>query len=83
MVLYLIYWYWLSSNPNAMELLKENSDKIDWEMLFKENSGKIDWVMLSSNPNGNSNAIENPDKINFPNLSSNPNTINILKEKSR
>ena len=33
-----IYWNWLSFNINAIELLKENKDKIDWDSL-------------SSNPN--------------------------------
>ena len=33
-----IEWSWLSMNPNAIELLKENTDKIDW-------------VRLSQNPN--------------------------------
>ena len=27
------YWYYLSANPNAIELLKDNQDKIDWSMF--------------------------------------------------
>ena len=30
-----IDWYWLSLNPNAIELLKENQDKIDWYYFSK------------------------------------------------
>jgi hypothetical protein len=50
----------LSENPNAIELLKENQDKIDWERLsgnpnainiLKENQNKIDCYNFSSNPN--------------------------------
>ena len=49
----------LSLNPNAIELLKENQDKIDWINLssnpnaielLKENPNKIDWKYLSQNP---------------------------------
>ena len=45
---------------NAIELLKENPNKIDWDLLssnpnaielLKENPDKIDWRQLSSNPN--------------------------------
>jgi hypothetical protein len=28
-----IHWYWLSTNPNAVHLLKNNLDKIDLDML--------------------------------------------------
>ena len=64
-------WFWLSGNPNAIDLLKENSKKINWETL----SG-----------NTNTNAIEllkaNPKKINWENLSGNPNlkAIELLKK---
>src|SRR6056300_1512819 len=49
-------WFWLSLNPNAIDLLKENQDKIDWINLsinpnaidlLKENQDKIDWINLS------------------------------------
>ena len=49
----------LSSNPNAIELLEANQDKIDWNELSKNpnavhlleaNSDKIDWYILSRNP---------------------------------
>ena len=33
-----IHWYYLSLNPNAIQLLKENPDKIDWTNLSKNPS---------------------------------------------
>jgi len=78
-------WELLSKNPNAIDLLKENIDKIDRSM----------WSILSANPN----AIDLlKDKINYEKsltydqylqletkidwimLSQNPNAINLLKE---
>jgi len=52
-------WSILSSNPNAVALLRENPLQIDWTRLsrnpnaialLKENPDKIDWSMLSKNP---------------------------------
>jgi len=49
-------WNWLSSNPNAIELLEKNQDKIDWDWLSKnpnalhlleQNQNKINWNYLS------------------------------------
>ena len=49
----------LSTNPNAIELLINNLDKIDWSNLstnpnaidlLKENKDKINWSVLSENP---------------------------------
>ena len=55
----LIDWFYLSLNPNAIELLKENLDKIDWNRL-------------SRNPNAIKILEENPDKINWISFSVNP-----------
>jgi hypothetical protein len=50
----------LSTNPNALSLLEQNQDKIDWRKLsrnpnaislLKENQDKIWWEYLSYNPN--------------------------------
>jgi hypothetical protein len=55
-----INWKTLSSNPNAIELLKKNKNKINWEFLsrnpnaielLKENQHKINWLYLSENQN--------------------------------
>ena len=54
-------WSCLSTNPNAIDLLRENPLKIDWTQLsrnpcaeaialLKENPLKIDWSQLSKNP---------------------------------
>ena len=82
-------WGRLSSNPNAIELLKEHQYKLDWVRLsanpnaielLKEHQDKINWYLLSSNPNAIELLKENKDKINWSELSSNPNAIKLLKE---
>ena len=54
-----LYWNLLSLNPNAIDLLKENPEKIKWDMLsqnpnaielLKTNPDKIHWYYLSRNP---------------------------------
>ena len=50
--IYKIDWYALSSNPNAIHLLKQNVDKIDW-------------CSLSLNPNAIHLLEQNQDKINW------------------
>ena len=49
----------MSKNPNAINLLNENKDKIDWSSLscnynainlLKDNIDKINWFNISSNP---------------------------------
>jgi hypothetical protein len=55
-----IYWYFLSSNPNAIHILEQNINKIDWNKFSANpnalhilsqphNSHKIDWKNLSQN----------------------------------
>ena len=50
----------LSANPNAINLLEQNTDKIEWEWLAKNTNGiklleqnedKIHWGNFSKNPN--------------------------------
>ena len=66
-------------NLNAIELLRENPDKINWGWLsgnpnaielLREKPYKIYWDWLSINPN----------KINWSMLSQNPNGIELLRE---
>ena len=66
-----INWDVLSLNPNAIELLKENKDKINSLSLA-----------INENPNAIELLLENKDKyyINEPYISSNPNAIDYLKE---
>jgi hypothetical protein len=81
----------LSSNPNAISLLKDNQDKIDWHILssnpnaislLKDNQDKINWHTLSSNPNAISLLKDNQDNIDWYELSSNENqdAIELLKD---
>ncbi len=70
-------------NPEAIELLKKNLDKINWSFLsenpsaielLKTNQKKIYWDELSSNPNPAAIELlkENKTKINWDILSKNP-----------
>ena len=78
-----INWKVLSENtcPQAIQLLRENPDKIYWEglslnscpqaiQLLRENPDKINWFWLSSNssPEAIQLLCENPDKIDWQNL---------------
>ncbi len=77
-------------NPNAIELLTQNFDKINWMylsqnenaiQLLTENPEKIDWTYLSLN----SNAIEllknNKNKIDNKFISNNPSYYQIFPER--
>ena len=83
-----IDWPHLSSNPNAIDLLKANSNKIYWVALSRNpnaiellqaNPKKIDWRNLSTNPSAIEMLKENHGKINWGELSRNPNAIELLK----
>jgi hypothetical protein len=67
-----IDWLNLSLNPNAIALLRENPDKINW-------------VHLSSNVNAEAIALlkEHPLEINWMCLSQNPNIFTYDYEKMR
>jgi hypothetical protein len=56
----------LSANPNAIHLLEQNPEKINW-------------YLLSSNPNAIHLLEQNQDKINWWNLSANPKAIHLLE----
>ena len=84
----------LSSNPNAIDLLEKNPDKICWYWLsgnpnaihlLEKNPDKICWGLLSSNPNAISILEKNQDKISWGNLSRNEGIYEInykfLKER--
>ena len=83
-------WKFLSINPNAIDLLKENPDKIIyWRELsgnpnaidlLKENYDNIYWEFLSENPNAIELLRENIKNIDWWKLSGNPNAIELLKE---
>lgn len=54
-----INWNYLSMNSEAIDLLEQNLDKINWYLsgnpnaiyLLSQNLDKIDWIHLSGNPN--------------------------------
>ena len=84
----------LSENPNAIHLLEQNPDKINWSYLsdnpnaihlLDKNPNKISWKELLYNPSAMHLLEQNPDKINWDGLSFNPEIFEIdytkLKER--
>jgi hypothetical protein len=74
----------------AIEFLKANKNKIDWdelssninrdiESILIQNMDKINWFWLSSNPNAIHLLEKNLDKLNWSELCKNPNAIHILE----
>jgi hypothetical protein len=83
--------YLLSSNPNAIDLLKDIKE-IEWSYLsgnpnaielLREKIKEIDWKQLSANPNAIELLRENPKKIDWKQLSANPNAIELLRENPK
>jgi len=82
----------LSQNPNAIHLLEQNTDKINWDYLsensnaihlLEQNVDKINWNNLLRNPNAIHLLEQNIDKINWIywlRLSSNQNIFEIDKK---
>ncbi len=86
-----INWSRLSCNrnTNAIKLLENNIDKIDWLQisanenaiqLLKENKDKINWRSLSHNINAIELIEENLDSIDWKYLSGNKNAIHLLEK---
>jgi hypothetical protein len=63
-----ISWYSLSKNPNVIELLKENPDKIRWDCLLR-----------NPNPEAFELLKQNPDKIRWRYLEKNKKGIELMK----
>ena len=63
-------WFWLSANPNAIDLLKENISK-----------SNIHWKFISSNPNAIDLLLDNKHKIHWVELCNNPSAIDLIKER--
>ena len=81
--------YFLSRNPNAISLLEQNPDKINWSelscnpnaiLLLQQNLDKINWKLLSSNSNAMSILEQNIDQVHWATLSDNPNAISLLEK---
>jgi hypothetical protein len=70
-------------NPNAIHLLEQNMDKVDWRHLsrnpnaihmIEQNMDKVDWDYLSFNPNAIHLLEQNLDKVDWDDqVCSNPN----------
>ena len=80
-------YYLLSSNPNAIHILEQNLNKVDWRQLsenpnaihlLEKNIDKMNWSMISSNPNAIHILEKNLDKVDWNSLSSNPNAIHLF-----
>lgn len=74
-------------NKNAIKLIKDNLDKIDWSQLslnenaielLEENLDKIDWNYLNMNKKGIEIIKLNVDKMNIINLLLNENEESML-----
>ena len=83
------FWQKLCLNSNAVDLLEQNQDKIDWNWLslnpnaiylLEQNQDKIDWEGLSMNPKAIHLLEQNPDKISWGHLSGNPNGKHLLEK---
>ena len=81
-------------NPNAIHLLENNPDKINWDRLsgnpnaihlLKKNLNKINWICLSENSNAIHLLENNLDKTNLYWLCGNPSIFeidyNLLRER--
>jgi hypothetical protein len=82
----------LSANPNAIELLNKNPEKINWDFicsnpnaieLLNKNPEKINWDFICSNPNAMNIIENNVEKINWFYLSSNPSIFTYDYQKIR
>jgi len=81
-----------SENPNAIDLLEANPDKINWDHLsfnpnaihlLEQNPDKIDWGSLVDNPNAIHLIEQNLDNLNsncWWRLTRNPNAIHLLEK---
>jgi hypothetical protein len=85
------YCYNLSSNENAIEILENNPDCINWFSLsrncnaiglLRKNIDKINWSVLSTNRNAIELLKEYFDEIDWYNLSINVNAIDMLMKHS-
>ena len=84
-------WLGLSSNPNAIQMLAANPDKINWDEfsknpnllnaihLLEKYPDKINWFNLSENPNALHFLEKHPNKIKWYSLSKNPNALHLLE----
>ena len=81
-------WDYISSNENAIDIIKKYPHKINWDQLslnenaieiLTQNPDKINWYFFSLNLNGIDLLKKNLDKVDWCNLSLNDNAIDILE----
>lgn len=83
-------WDYLSANPHAIQLLKENPQNINWSWLSKnpnaielieDNLDKIEWSLLCANPGAIYILQKHPEKINwyFLSLNTAPGAIQLIE----
>ena len=81
----------LSCNYNAVHILEQYIDDVDWDYLclnespkamelILANPDKINWLSLSSNPAAVKILEDNPDKIDYWGLSWNYNAIHLIEK---
>jgi hypothetical protein len=77
-------WSYISANPNAIDILKDNIDKINWfELSSNTNPRAIELLRERAIIEKNMSRIDYRrlrNKIDWFNLSINPNAIDLLKE---
>ena len=82
-------WFSLSQNPNTMEILKDNPDKIIWcELSKNSNPDAIELLKNRITYENNLSREEYYDlgrrnRIDWKGLSANPNAIDLLKENPK
>ena len=78
-----LLWFYLSQNPNALEMLKERArdenNMSETELNDLDEHNKLDWKYLSSSSNAIDLLKQNMDKIDWELLSTNSNAIELLK----
>ncbi len=83
------FWDSLSSNPNAIHILKNNIDKVSWEKislnpngaeLWELNPEGLNWRLLSSMPEAVPFLEKHQDKIDFNQLSKNKSAIPLIEK---
>lgn len=81
-----------NSNPEAIKILEEHLDKVDWDNLslnpgainlLEKHLDKINWTNLSANPSAIRLLEKYPDKINWKMLSKNPSAYDMLQKNPK
>lgn len=87
------FWYNLSQNPNALHILKENVEQINWNSLslntnpdvyelYEKHPYRLNWfhIHLNHNPSAIKILEKFPEKINWEQLFENPFAIHLIEK---